>query len=104
MAKKQKTSKRKQESGDTKHHFSSNYVGIILVGIVIIWAVLNQLYINNLINHGPTQVVKGTIDSKCRVNYHSMAIIHLHYEKSRNENIRNMEDPFFREWIVSENK
>lgn len=46
----------------------------------------------------------GTIDSKCRVNYHSMAIIHLHYEKSRNENIRNMEDPFFREWIVSENK
>ena len=47
MAKKQKTSKRKQESGDTKHHFSSNYVGIILVGIVIIWAVLNQLYINS---------------------------------------------------------
>ena len=46
----------------------------------------------------------GTIDSKCRVNYHSMAIIHLHYEKSRNENIRDMEDPFFREWIVSENK
>lgn len=70
MTKKQKTSKRKQESGDTKHHFSSNYVGIILVGIVIIWAVLNQLYINNLINHGPTQVVMGTIDSKCRVNRH----------------------------------
>ncbi len=70
MTRKQTTGKHKQESVDTKHFFSDKRVGLLIVVAIIAFAVFNQLNINKLIDHGPTQIVVGTIDSKKRVNRH----------------------------------
>ena len=70
MTSKQTTNKHKLESVNTKHHFSNISVGLLIVVAIIAFAVFNQININKLINHGPTQIVEGTIDSKKRVNRH----------------------------------